>query len=180
MAKIVRRNEDSKRPGAVLLADLSGSMAFSDFPDTLRRVDRLAQVLSYVLSRVRLQALVGFNDWPFVVELGASVRLPEPEGGTALHLALDSVAGMLPVPERVIVLSDGVPNDVEWALAAARTLRPMPIDAYFCGREGDLAALEFMKQLAEAGGPGGRWDRWSLSQPSLVAEELRLRIAGPR
>lgn len=176
-------------PGSVLVADCSLSMStvdgargFGGFAPigAKRRIDNLAKVLGYLLSRTRLQALVCFNDCPIELELQGRLVLPEPDGGTALHLALEYVGGLAPKPRRVIVLCDGHPNVPLWALDAAARLRPTPIDAYFVGEDGDAEALAFMEQLARAGGPGGSWGRYDMTETNLLGEELRLRITGPR
>jgi hypothetical protein len=168
------------RPGAVLLADTSYSMASRDTMGGLRRIDHLAQILGYLLSRVRLQALIAFNWVPIEVTLGTRIVLPEPDGGTDLALALRHVKGLRPTPERVIVLCDGHPNDPGKALLAADALRPIPIDAYYCGPDGNVDALAFMQKLAAAGGEGGQSGKVKLGDHYQIGEALRLRIAGPR
>jgi len=186
--RVERRGEPVT--GAVFLADCSYSMDERDGPrgditswtshgTGPRRIDRLAKVLDYVLRRVRLRALVCFSDVPEEVTLRGRVLLPEPSGGTALHLALDYVGGMVPPPERVIVLSDGSPNDVGLALAAGRRLAPMVIDAYYVGADGDRLALQFMADLAACGGAGGKSGVFDLAEPELVGEAVVLRLTGP-
>jgi hypothetical protein len=172
--RVERRGEP--QTGAVFLADCSYSMEEVDGHGTDRRIDRLARVLAYILARTRLQALVCFNDIPTEAALKGRVLLPEPTGGTALHLALDYVGGIAPKPLRCIVLSDGVPNDVDLALAAARRLRPIVIDAYFVGADGDALALDFMRRLSACGGAGGAWGHFDLSETELVGAEVVLRI----
>ena len=188
--KLPQARAQAIKPGSVLVADCSLSMSWVDSPEgvyvtgapvgSMRRIDNLARVLAWLLSRTRLQALVCFNDAPYEVELAGRIRLPQPDGGTALHLALRHVAGLQPRPARVIVLSDGCPNVPEWALGEARALRPMPIDAYYVGPDGQSEPIAFMEQLAKAGGPGGRWGRYDMAEVAKVGEELRLRITGPR
>lgn len=182
--KVTKPGAPPVRPGTVLLADCSGSMTTIDNPPAVglgaRRIERLAEILGYLLSRVRLQGLVCFADLPEEILLEGHVAIPEPAGGTALHLALRHVLEMRPRPVRVIVICDGEPDDAGQALLAARLLRPAPIDAYFCGNDRDVFAADFMRKLAEAGGPGGRWGKFDLSQTQAIAEQLRLRIAGPR
>jgi hypothetical protein len=134
-----------------------------------------------LLSRVRLQALVCFNSVPQEVKLGATkIELPEPDGGTALDLALAHVKELSPRPTRLIVLCDGQPDNPMAALAAARGLKPIPIDAYYCGHDGNSEAIRFMQELAAAGGEGGSSGRFKLGDHYQVGEALRLRIAGPR
>lgn len=183
--RVERRGEPVT--GAVFLADCSFSMderdgargEFSWSATGPRRIDRLAKVLDYVLRRVRLRALVCFSDVPEEVTLRGRVLLPEPSGGTALHLALDYVAAMVPPPERVIVLSDGSPNDVGLALTAGRRLAPMVIDAYYVGADGDRLALQFMADLAACGGTGGKSGVFDLAEPELVGAAVVLRLTGP-
>lgn len=169
------------RAGTVLLADCSGSMCTVDNAPAVgmgaRRIDRLAEILGYLLSRVRLQGLICFHDVPEPIVLAGNVVIPEPCGGTALHLALRHVRQETrPVPSRLIVICDGHPDEPLGALREATLLNPIPIDAYFCGNDRDTTAVDFMRRLSEAGGPGGRWGKFDLSQTQAVAEQLRLRI----
>lgn len=192
LRRVQRREE---RPvGAAIVADVSYSMSWGDdvtfdvngfhLPDGTpvgqRRIDRLAKVLAYVLTYTRLQCLVAFNDVPMDIVLEGHVRLPEPSGSTALHLALEHVHGIRPVPLRCMVLSDGSPNDVDLALRAARSLRPMVIDAYYVGPDGNEEALAFMRELARSGGPGGKSGVFDLSETRRVGEAIRLLLTGPR
>lgn len=172
----------SRRPraGAVLLADCSSSMDICDTMGGLRRIDHLAQVLQYILSRVRLQSLIAFNYCPFEIPLVGRITLPEPEGGTALDLALKHVLELEPRPTRCIVLCDGEPNNQQAALVAASALAPMPIDAYYVGSDHDLAAADFMARLARAGGPGGRTGKFALGDVYRIGEELILAITDQR
>lgn len=184
---------------AVLLADVSISMEMRDGPgpklrDTVlcpvgggieapRRIDRLASVLDYLLRRVRVRSLVCFSDLPVEMKLTGKVVLPEPGGSTALHVALEHVAGMASERgqafQKVFVLSDGEPNDMVEALMWARRLRPAVIDAYYVGPESGHG-LRFMRELALAGGPGGRSGHFDMVDPVLLGSELHKRLlAGP-
>lgn len=175
--------------GAVVLADVSYSMAMVDDAVTgieawsgsgPRRIDRLARVLAYVLTYTRLQALVAFADAPVELPVSGRVALPEPSGGTALDLALEHVARLRPRPVRVMVLTDGQPNSPADALRWAKALKPMVIDAFFVGAEGDTGALAFLAELAACGGPGGKSGRFDLFEPLAVAEAIRLRLTDQR
>lgn len=172
--------------GAVILADVSSSMDDRDgsqFGMNLppRRIDRLAQVLDYLLKRVRVQALIGFSDFPEEILLSGRVVLPEPHGGTGLDVAMEYVFGLRPRAERLFVLSDGWPNNPRKALEWAKRLRPMVIDAYYIGPDGLDAGAEFMRQLASAGGPGGKSGHFDMFDPTLLGSELHRRLlAGPQ
>lgn len=165
---------------AVVLADISDSMNDRDgvrgerMP--LRRIDRLARVLDYLLTRVRVRSLVCFADVPVEVPLAGRVQLPEPAGSTNLALALEHVAGLVPRPAKLILISDGMPNSVSLALATARSLRPMVLDAYYVGPDGLDVALRFMADLAACGGPGGKSGQFDLADPVLLGSELQKRL----
>jgi len=166
---------------AVLLADVSDSMNTRDGAQPLRRIDRLAKVLEYLLTRLSVQALICFNDLPIEVPLLRRVGLPEPAGSTALHVALEHVGTLRPKPLRLIVLSDGMPNSVELALAWGRVLRPMVIDAYYLGPDAWERGLRFMADLAAAAGAGGRSGHFDLVDPVLLGTELHRRLlTGPQ
>ena len=87
---------------------------------------------------------------------------------------------MKPVPEQLLVLSDGQPNDPVDAVAAMAALmvtwdRP-PVHCYFCGDDGDTAAKAFLRDLSAMGGPGSSMDSFNLATPKRLAENLVLRI----
>lgn len=170
---------------AVILADISDSMNDRDGVGgremmPLRRIDRLAKVLDYLLVRVRVRSLICFNDVPVEIGLAGRVALPEPGGSTNLGLALEFVGGLAPKPLRLILISDGMPNSVPLALEVARTLKPMVLDCYYVGPEGLDSALRFMANLSACGGPGGRSGHFDLFDPLLLGTELERRLlAGP-
>ena len=170
---------------AVILADISESMSERDgvrgerMP--LRRIDRLAKVLDYLLVRVRVRSLICFNDLPVEVPLVGRVALPEPAGSTGLDVALRHLKALVPRPAKVIVISDGMPNSVDDALATAHALYPTVIDAYYVGPDNLTAATGFMALLAAAGGPGGRSGNFDMLDPVLLGSELHRRLLlGPR
>src|SRR6187401_1614750 len=109
--------------GAVLLCDTSASMGWQDTWTGKRRIDHLAEVLAYVLSKTKVQTLCSFNSLVREHKLTTSVSLEEPQGGTDLALALRWCrASVAPVPEQLLVLSDGQPNDPVDAVAAMAAL----------------------------------------------------------
>lgn len=140
-----------------------------------RRIDLLADILRQVLPGTPDARLIAFND---TVSPVASVdRLPEPNGGTDLHRAFEHIAPWR--PRRVILISDGEPNDRAAALRAARMLG-CPIDAFHAGPEDDRAAIAFLKNLCLCGHGVGRATVADLRNPAKLAGELRLLLAGPR
>src|SRR5678816_3978409 len=68
--------------GAVLLCDTSASMGWQDTWTGKRRIDHLAEVLAYVLSKTKVQVLCSFNSLVHEHKLTTSVSLEEPQGGT--------------------------------------------------------------------------------------------------
>jgi hypothetical protein len=98
-----------------------------------------------------------------VTEIESPEQLPVPQGGTALHLALERAAELC--PGEVVVISDGAPNDAEAALAAARKL-PGVVQAIFVGDEvRNREAVQFMTRLAREN--GGRVITRRLSDPAF-------------
>jgi hypothetical protein len=160
---------------SVVLLDTSSSMA--ELVGAQRRIDVLHSILATVLPPARATSdvrLVAFNS---VVRELDGARVPEPAGGTALHLALEFVAPMRPV--QVIVISDGEPYDPEAALRAARAL-DCHIVTYFCGDERNHAAVAFLRALAWCSRDGfGQAAVSDLRDPARLTAELRLALAGP-
>jgi hypothetical protein len=154
-----------------VLVDVSGSM--SEPVGRQRRIDVLADILRDVFAAgARLFAFAGT-----VHEIEPSGTLPEPGGGTALDQALDHVA--LLAPKRVIVISDGEPDDRGAALVAARRLH-CEIVTYYAGDERDHAAIAFLRALAWCSADGlGHAVVSDLRDPPKLVAELKLRLTGP-
>jgi hypothetical protein len=111
-------------------------------------VKRLREHLAQMWAEVTpFTKLFGFNVTVFEVE--RPENLPEPHGGTDLHVAFDQIAKYWPA--QVILLSDGLPSSPEKALEAAAKL-PGTIDAIFVGPESDRRGIEFMRRLTTANG----------------------------
>lgn len=160
----------------VFLLDVSGSMA-SPASAGQRRIDALQGVLDVVLPGAPGARLICFGSEVEVLEPGR--RLPEPSGGTALHLALRHLATG-PRMARIIIISDGIADDPQAALTAARALAPVVIDAFHVGPERDAAALGFLRALTLAGGTGrGIALRHDLAKPKQLADQITLRLSGP-
>lgn len=162
---------------AVALVDTSGSMVQRE--GGRRRIDLLADVLQQVLTADPAIRVITFGSVPEeLTGVEPNRRLPEPCGSTALHLALERVA-QGPHPSRLVVISDGSPDDPPAALVAAKALAPVIIDAYYVGPDDDRAAIGFMRALSLAGGRPGVAGLRSLARPDALAAEIRLRLGGP-
>lgn len=159
----------------VLLLDVSSSMNLPAARGQ-RRIDVLQAALRHVLPDSPGTRVVAFND--IVTEIEPRATVPEPEGRTALHLAL--LHAMRWQPAKVIIVSDGEPDDKQAAIAAARALGCV-IETIHCGPEDDRAAIGFLKTLALCSRGGlGRALRSDLSNPEALKGDLRrLLITGP-
>ena len=158
--------------GTVILLDTSSSMALP--VGNRRRADVLADILKALPAGAAIRR-VSFNS--IVTEVAGKEAWPEPGGGTALASALTFAAGLRPA--RVIVISDGEPDNAEAALAVARDLGAggCHIETYFCGDERAHEATAFLRALAWCSHDGfGRTAVADLSRPELLEGELRLAL----
>ena len=149
-----------------LLIDVSGSMR-----DTMRngkeRIDGLREVVKGIQEERRTLMIAfggsgtgSYGDNPQGVRVVSSV--PNAGGSTPLTQAIDLArtqnAG------RVIVISDGMPDNPTTALEAAKRLGGR-IDVVFVGDPGEYGEA-FLKQLAEA--TGGTEFHGDLSEPKKI------------
>jgi hypothetical protein len=164
-----------------LLVDTSGSM---NFPQSGRqRIDIAADVTRLTLQKVPHARVVLFNSFagelPNLGPAVQSLKLPPAAGSTAVHLALEFVGAMTPRPEKICLISDGEPDDAAAALAAARALAPIEIDAFHIGFDNDHVAVGFLRELSQAGGLPGVSGARSLDDPAALADEITLLLGGP-
>lgn len=167
-----------------ILIDVSASMATPVPKMAMRpRIDLLHDMLENVLREFPAARLIAFSSLPRELEgfwQEGGLALPEPDGGTALHLALEYVGARQPI-SRLIVITDGQVDDPERALELARLLAPLTIDAFMVGEETDRVATSFVRKLSLAGGTGrGRWGVRDLSKPLQIAAEIRGLLTGPK
>lgn len=131
----------------VVLADVSASMSGSAGSGR-RKIDVLREALEILPYGCRL---VAFSTT--ATEVARASLMPSPNGGTALHVALDMAATMRPA--RTLVVSDGEPDSEREALAAADRM-PGVIDVIYCGDPSNMHARGFLMRLARVG--CGRYD----------------------
>jgi hypothetical protein len=163
MLSIVRR-EESEKSKTVILADVSESMA----GDNIRRLKgELFRLWPEVTGRI-----LAFNDR--VQWCDAPAELPEPFGGTDMKLALETAAKVW--PSKVVIISDGEPQDEEGALQAASGI-PGIIDVLFVGPESNRSAADFLRRLAKLG--GGIFAQRDLAKNMSITGELRKMLALP-
>jgi hypothetical protein len=139
-----RARIDSGGWGAVILADTSSSM--DEGAGSTTKIEILRRALDQVVPDLASCRLISFDSFARLVPSPSA--LPTPNGGTALHLALDLAATFR--PGRTLVLSDGRPDDEAAALASGERL-PGRIDCIFCGPDSDRQGKDFLARLARLG-----------------------------
>lgn len=148
-------------PGTAILADVSGSMAAPAWGGHSK-----CHVLRDAI-RASLRGdsvLVAFSSSARVIP--AATDLPEPNGSTAMHIGLR--AAIAQRRGRILVVSDGEPDDEASALAAASDYLGT-IDVLYIGPDSNAAAMAFLQRLARTG--HGRYHGSDISragQPALT------------
>lgn len=136
---------------ALILIDVSGSMAADDCNGHRRRIDVASDQL--IALQRDLPGKIAVIPWDSTPAFSPSGRIGEPGGGTDMVKALEFVKPADNCGIRIILISDGEPFDPEKTLDLARTFKTK-IDTIFIGpegREGDRGR-EFMKKLAQVSG----------------------------
>jgi len=155
--------------GVVIVADVSSSMA--EMAGARPKIQVLREALAMERGNARI---IAFSYSP--TEVRTPEEIPEPNGSTALHLALEMADTLR--PERTLVISDGHPESEEKALRAADNLRGR-IDVLYIGPEDDLKAIRFMSLLARVG--AGRCEVNDIRQaPALLAPAVRALLGSGR
>ncbi len=141
LCKSIQESTADTGAATVIIVDCSGSMRDSD------KMGMVTRALETIWPEAKKARLLAFGD---AVEACATpADLPKPDGGTAMHLALKRAAVLMPA--KVIVISDGLPDDQDEALRAAGHV-PGVIDTIYCGPDGDRRAIAFMNKLGSIGG----------------------------
>ncbi len=166
LATTVQDSANDTGAAVVILCDVSGSMRG-------KRIERLRQALQNLWPEIRKARLLAFSDE--VKAVAEPQSLPEPGGGTVMHLALYAAAKLMPA--KAILISDGLPEDQERALVAASCV-PGVVDVIFVGDADDKQATDFMMKLARIGG-GQSVVRDIGKSAALLAPTLREMLALP-
>jgi len=154
-----------------ILADVSGSMA--EPCGARRKIDVLREALDLVVGDFR-GTLIAFSNFPREVLV---TGLPDPGGGTALHLAIGKAAKI--GARRLLAISDGRPDDEVSALRAADSYGG-PIDVIYCGDDADKVGIEFMARLARRSGGRVVQRGFEAGAQALAADVRRLALTAPR
>lgn len=141
--------------GIMLLLDTSGSMSAAvdiNEPEGKRAIDALREIVAE-LTQAGGVPMIAFGG-PWDAEVRFVEVVPDPHGGTPLHLALDLAREY--GATRVVVVSDGMPDDKIATLTAAKKFGGR-LDVMFVKHSGvfDAAGGEkFLEQLAKSTGGG--------------------------
>lgn len=147
-------------PSPVLVLDVSGSMAEHCEPGR-RKIDALREVVKSLRTSGSTFGQIVFESAPRLTD-----AIPEPSGGTALHLALGLAATLR--PRKLVLVTDGEPDDEQLALdAAARLARP--IDVFYVG-PGSQRAEKFLRDLARRA--GGQYQKTDLAEAPAIAHQV--------
>jgi hypothetical protein len=164
-AKRINANPAGK---SVILLDVSGSM--SGYVGSEMKINILRQALDRPLEEY--EVAIAFNSTTFLLPNLQSI--PEPDGTTALHLALEEAKQYN--PRHTLVVSDGIPDSNTDAIRSAKKL-PGIISTLYIGDEDDTNAIAFMQELAHLG--CGKWDICDLrKQKSRLKTAIHLLLPG--
>lgn len=165
LSDLVRAKQDQN---IMLLLDCSGSMGCG-MDNGRSRMDGLRETVDLLQGERRMRmAQFGYGYSPSFIE-----RIPEPDGSTPLAEGIDLMrtAGA----GRVIVISDGHPDDRHRALESARRFVGR-IDVVFVGDPGDPGEA-FLRELASL--TGGDSFTGDLGDPKLLSSRIMGMLAPP-
>lgn len=145
ITKVLTRHQQRQSANStiesIVLADVSSSM--NEMAGNESKIEILKKALSDAKIDWTTQKLIAFSSFPQPV--GQPCDLPMPNGGTALHKAIEYIYDYK--PKRTLVISDGQPDSEQLALSAADLLTGK-IDILYVGPDNDHQALAFMYKLA--------------------------------
>ncbi len=145
----------------VWLLDVSGSMVGP-------RIAELKRMTTVYQKDVPYARLILFATT--IEEVVSLDNIPEPHGGTNLHLALDRAAELM--AGKTMVFTDGEPADAEACFVAAARI-PGVVEVFFCGDKGDREAIKFCEKLSRDNGGGGVVVKDVEKGQSLICDEVR-------
>lgn len=150
----------------ILLVDMSGSMASEDAPGGISRFEAAERELRTLQERFPGKvAVVAFSD---IVQFCPSGIPPHLGAGTNLTHALKFLK-VTDGTAKIVIISDGVPNNPPGALQVAATFESK-IDCIYIGPEGKGNGRRFLQRLAaQSGGIFAESDA-----PGLLAENVSL------
>jgi Mg-chelatase subunit ChlD len=150
----------------VLVLDRSGSMA-----DRINQEERKIDALCRIVTNLRKEA--DFDQLVFDTIPEWTEEIGEPRGGTGLAEALEAVIYQRPDARRVVLVTDGWPDNKNSTLDMAAKLT-CPMDIFYVGPESDLAAQDFLRQLAEIA--NGKFGAADLKDTEMLENKVRLAL----
>lgn len=133
---------------ALICLDVSSSMGEHDAPSGRTRYEFGCEQLTRVQGENPGKcALISYSSYPQFIPGGVA---PFSGGSTNLTAALEFIA-IADGTMKVIIISDGYPDNAETALAVASRFKSK-IDTIFCGSETDATGRDFLRRLAAASG----------------------------
>lgn len=155
----------------VVVLDNSGSMEYRDTPQGKSRVDVAANHLTHLQGKYPGKvALICFGS--NVEYSPAGIILPV-GGRTDLALALEFTKVADDCGLKIVVISDGEPNDENKALQVAKQYKSK-IDVIYCGSETDNSGRLFLERLARA--TGGQF--FTSDNPGELLEQTEILMLG--
>jgi len=154
---------------AIILVDVSGSMDLPDCPGNRKRYDLACEQL--IRLQRDLSGQVAVIAWDNTARFCPGGIPSQPGGSTDLANALKFVYPADGTGVRLIVISDGVPDDQQAALAEAQKFTTK-LDCVFVGPENG-PGRDFLKRLAAASG-GTFADQTVAHLPELAATIQKL------
>ena len=128
-------DKEDVRTNTLFLLDVSGSM--DEKVDRVKKIDSLREVMRRYPDAKKIC---------FSTYVDEYVDIPEPSGSTDLTQALKFIKSNYSTYKRIVLVSDGEPNNRKHAKEAASELS-LPIDIIFIGKKGDEGE-RFMEELA--------------------------------
>lgn len=175
LAEVAQQNNGAliAPPVAVVLVDISWSMDADDAQDERGRPATRWAAAKAALERLQGEmpgqvALIAFGDTAVMCPDGV---LPPTLGTTRLHEALAMARQADSGSMRFVVISDGLPDDSDAAMAEARRFTGA-VDCVYVGTDCD--GERFLKRMAQA--TGGQFHR-DASGLRLLDQTVRLMLA---
>lgn len=153
----------------MLLIDTSGSMD-ERMRNGKRKIDGLREVVNDIKAKGQVP-MIAFGG-PYDAQVRFVDGVPEPDGGTPLHIAIPMAKEY--GATRVVVISDGCPDLTEACYDAAREFGGK-IDVAYVGNAGDGGEV-FLKELANI--TGGQQFTGNLSDPKQIASGVIAYLEG--
>jgi len=154
------------------ICDMSGSMACDDAPGGKARWQAACEELAALQRQYPGKiAVIAFSGHAELVPGGSPVLLG---GDTDMVAALQAAKPADGLGIKIVLLSDGEPNDREATLAEARKFKT-PIETVYIGPERESRGREFLQELARK--TGGSYQK--TAQPGMLAQPVAALLQAP-